>query len=145
MWEKIFFNYGQKKEKSPQESESEDELHRVHLREQEGVKHRLIDVVAVPVLIRYAWKQLCFKVCFLWLNFIRKELAANVTILIESVEAYVFHLVSKISGVCLSVFVMASQRMLWFMLICFVCLCWCFTSQSTILVMFRRILVFSYY
>ena len=34
----------------------------------------------------------------------------------------VCHLVSEISGICLSVFVTSDQRMLWFMSICFVCL-----------------------
>ena len=41
-----------KKGKTPQEVESEDELPRVHPSEQEGLKHRLIDFDAAPVLVR---------------------------------------------------------------------------------------------
>ena len=57
-------NYGHKEEKRPRETESENRLHRVRLSEQEGLKHRLIDVDVVPVLRECAWKQRCFKVCF---------------------------------------------------------------------------------
>ena len=49
--------YGQRKRKSPLETKYEDELPRIRSCQQEGLKHRLIDVDAVPVLIRYAWKQ----------------------------------------------------------------------------------------
>ena len=87
-------NDGQKREKkkTPQETESKDELPRVSPSEQEGLKHILVSVDAVPVLIRYARKQHCFKGCFSWLNFSREEVAANVPILRESVEAYVCRL-----------------------------------------------------
>ena len=43
--------YCQKKEKSPHETEYEDELPRIRPCEQEGLKHRLIDFDAVTVLI----------------------------------------------------------------------------------------------
>ena len=56
------FNDGQKKrKKNPQETESEDELPRVRSSKQEGLKHILVAVDAVPVPIRYAWTQRCFK------------------------------------------------------------------------------------
>ena len=42
-----------KKEKSPQETESEDELPRLCPSKQEEWKHRLIEVDAVSVLLRY--------------------------------------------------------------------------------------------
>ena len=58
-------NDGQKREKkTPQETESKDELPRVSPSEQEGLKHILVSVDAVPVLIRYTRKQRCFKGCF---------------------------------------------------------------------------------
>ena len=49
-------------EKSPQETESDDELPRVRL------GGALVDADAVPVLIRYAWKQRSFKVCFFFMT-----------------------------------------------------------------------------
>ena len=61
------FNDGQRIEKKPQTTESEDELPRLSPSEQEGLKHTfiLVAVDAVPVLIRYAWKKRCFfKGCF---------------------------------------------------------------------------------
>ena len=51
--------------KQQQKTESEDELARVSPSEQDGLKHILVAVYAVPALIRYAWKQCCFKGCFL--------------------------------------------------------------------------------
>ena len=53
-----------KNPKETQETEFEDELSRVSPSEQEGLKHILVAVDGVPVLIRYAWKQFCFKGCF---------------------------------------------------------------------------------
>ena len=50
--------------KKTQDTESEDEIPRVSPSEQEGLKHILVSVDAVPVLIRYAWKQCCFEECF---------------------------------------------------------------------------------
>ena len=44
-------NIVKKKEKSPHETEYEDELPRIRPCEQEGLKHRLIDFDAVTVLI----------------------------------------------------------------------------------------------
>ena len=55
------FNDGQKKSKNPQETESENEPPRVNPSEQEWLKHILVAVDVVPVLIRYAPKQRCFK------------------------------------------------------------------------------------
>ena len=49
-------NMVKEREKSPLETKYEDELPRIRSCQQEGLKHRLIDVDAVPVLIRYAWK-----------------------------------------------------------------------------------------
>ena len=44
----------------------------------------------------------------------------------------VYRLVSEVFGPYLSVFVTPDQRVFWFAYICFVCLCWSFTSESTI-------------
>ena len=59
------FNDGQKRKKNtPQETDSEMELHRESPSEQEWLKHILVALDAVPVSIRYAWKQRCFNDCF---------------------------------------------------------------------------------
>ena len=49
--------------KSSKGTQSEDKLPMVSLSEHAGLKHRLINVDAAPVLIRPAWKQRCFNVC----------------------------------------------------------------------------------
>ena len=54
-----------KERKNTQETESEDELPRVSPSEQEGLKNIQVAIDAVQVPIRYAWKQRCFKGCFL--------------------------------------------------------------------------------
>ena len=53
-----------KKGGKTQETESEDNLPRVGPSEQEELKHILVAIDAVPVSIRYAWKQRCIKGCF---------------------------------------------------------------------------------
>ena len=64
---------GKKKRKKPQETKSEDELPRVSPSEQEGLKHILVSVDAVPVLIRYALKQRCFKGCFFMTQLLKRR------------------------------------------------------------------------
>ena len=54
--EKKYLTMDKTGEKNAQETEPEDELLTVRPREQEGLNDRLINVDAVPVLIRYAWK-----------------------------------------------------------------------------------------
>ena len=61
---KKYLMMDKKREKTAKETESEDELPRVSPSEQEGLKHILVAIDAVPVPIRYAWKQRCFKGCF---------------------------------------------------------------------------------
>ena len=62
-----------KKEKSLQETESEDELPRLCPSKQEEWKQRLIEVDAVSVLLRYGWKLRCFKVCFFFHDSISQD------------------------------------------------------------------------
>ena len=60
------FNEKISKFKTPQNTEkleSEDELPKISPSEQEGLKHILVAVDAVPVPIRYAWEHRCFKGC----------------------------------------------------------------------------------
>ena len=42
--------------KNPQQTESGDKVPRINPSEQDWLKHRLINVEAAPVLIRYAWE-----------------------------------------------------------------------------------------
>ena len=66
---KIFYDKHKKEEENnPQVTESEDEPPRVSPSEQEGLKHILVAVNVVPVLIRYAPKQRCFKGCFFFMT-----------------------------------------------------------------------------
>ena len=50
---------------SSKETQFEAKLTMVSLSEYAGLKHRLINVDAAPVLIRPAWKQPCFNVCYI--------------------------------------------------------------------------------
>ena len=44
------------KNKNPQQTESGDKVPKINPSEQDWLKHRLINVEAAPVLIRYAWE-----------------------------------------------------------------------------------------
>ena len=68
-------------QKTPHETEPEDELLTVRPSDQEGLNDRLINVDAVPVLVRYAWKHRCFKVCYFMTQLLKIRHSANVTIL----------------------------------------------------------------
>ena len=61
-------NYGYKM-KSTQQTDSK--LHRIRSSRLAGLKHCLINVDAEPVLIKFAWKQHCFNVCFFMSQFVK--------------------------------------------------------------------------
>ena len=88
----------EKKNTKQQKTDSEDELARVSPSEQNGLKYILVAVYAVPVLIRYAWKQCCFKGCFFMTQLLKIR---------KCCKCYHFKRVS--GGICVSSLVYAFQ------------------------------------
>ena len=85
-----------------------DELPRVSPSEQEGLKHILVTVICGSSTYKICMETALFQRLFFH-GSTSQEVAASVTILRESVEAYVCRLWCTL---CLSVFVTASHGML---------------------------------
>ena len=91
------FNY-----EKPIGNKTEGELPRVSPSEQVGLKHILVAVDAVPVSIRYAWKQRCFKCCFFMTQLLKisyhfKSVSGGICV---SPLVYVFQYLGGLIGEC---------------------------------------------